>query len=173
MEPEVDEKTCSPWRTATYKLPGVGIVTQFVATPQINMTKGRPNVLFEQLQRADLNLRRFPFESHQSWWDLEFEFRFQLEVPEFLRRVLGRLIWATKKMQELNSINGEAKKLPNELLVLVYMDVTKVSRVAGKLSRIQVEDETRVYFGKPDPDADVPEGCLGYEWRTQMKTKMA
>lgn len=57
--PDIDDKTLFPYRKLTYRIPGVGSITHFVANRIINSRPDGPNDLFRQLQVADLGLRRY------------------------------------------------------------------------------------------------------------------
>lgn len=60
--PDIDDKTLFPYRKLTYRIPGVGSITHFVANRIINSRPDGPNDLFRQLQVADLGLRRYPLQ---------------------------------------------------------------------------------------------------------------
>ena len=60
--PEIDDITLYPYRKLTYNIPRVGSITHLVSNRAINSRVNGPDDLFDQLQQADLGLRRYPLQ---------------------------------------------------------------------------------------------------------------
>ncbi|RAL02207.1 uncharacterized protein BO80DRAFT_463876 [Aspergillus ibericus CBS 121593] len=139
MVPEIDDRTLHPYRKLTYRIPGVGNITHLVSNRAINTRPNGPDDLFEQLQGADLGLRRYPLQQSVVAGTLTAHFAVNYGMPykyvvsvaskgfnescDEILRALGRLTWATKQAV---TDAGDCFLPPNELLVLGYLEDMKI-----------------------------------------------
>ncbi|KAL4810841.1 hypothetical protein BDV18DRAFT_2688 [Aspergillus unguis] len=139
LAPEIDDHSFAPYRLLTYRLGDAGYVMHFVANRTINGTKGGPNDLFQELQTADLGLRRYPMSQSQVAGTLTAQFAVNYGLPykyvvsvasrgfneacDPILRALGRLTWATKSAV---SNVGLATRDPNELLLMGYFEGQRI-----------------------------------------------
>ncbi|KAJ5177083.1 uncharacterized protein N7482_002960 [Penicillium canariense] len=136
IQPSIDPKSCKPYETRTYVLPGVGSITHFVSNKGINERPGGPHDLFRNLQNVDLGLRRYPLSQAVVGGTLTGHFvgmpyKYVVSVdsrafsgaPPVILAALGRLSWATEKAV-INA--GDDYLPPNELLALGYFEGMKI-----------------------------------------------
>ncbi|GFF64652.1 hypothetical protein IFM60648_01339 [Aspergillus lentulus] len=137
--PDIDDETLFPYRKLTYRIPGVGSITHFVANRIINSRSGGPNDLFRQLQVADFGLRRYPLQQSVVAGTLTAHFAVNYgmpykyivsvgsrpfaDAPDEILQALGRLTWATERAV---AGSGDTFLPPNELLMLGYFEDMKI-----------------------------------------------
>ncbi|KAL4973844.1 hypothetical protein BDW66DRAFT_168322 [Aspergillus desertorum] len=139
IQPQIDDRSFAPYKLVTYKLGEAGYIMHFVSNETINGRPKGPNDLFEELQKANLGLQRYPLDQAQVAGTLTAHFVTNFGAPykyvvsvdsrgfseacDSVLRALGRLTWATKNAVE--SQGGTARN-PNELLMLGYFEDQKI-----------------------------------------------
>jgi hypothetical protein len=63
--PQIDDRSFAPYKLITYGLGASGYIMHFVSNEVINSRPRGPNELFEELQKANLGLRRYPLDQAQ------------------------------------------------------------------------------------------------------------
>ncbi|KAL6230477.1 hypothetical protein BDW75DRAFT_234370 [Aspergillus navahoensis] len=139
LQPQIDDRSFAPYKLLTYRLGAAGYIMHFVSNEVINGRPKGPNDLFEELQKANLGLQRYPLDQAQVAGTLTAHFVTNFGAPykyvvsvdsrgfseacDPVLRALGRLTWATKNAVE--SQGGTARD-PNELLLLGYFEDQKI-----------------------------------------------
>ncbi|CBF75024.1 predicted protein [Aspergillus nidulans FGSC A4] len=137
--PQIDDRSFAPYKLITYGLGASGYIMHFVSNEVINSRPRGPNELFEELQKANLGLRRYPLDQAQVAGTLTAHFVTNFGAPykyvvsvdsrgfseacDPVLRALGRLTWATK-----NAVRSQGGNTydPNELLLLGYFEEQKI-----------------------------------------------
>ncbi|KAL4820411.1 hypothetical protein BDW67DRAFT_172641 [Aspergillus spinulosporus] len=139
LPPQIDDRSFAPYKLLTYNLGDSGYIMHFISNEVINGRPRGPNELFEELQKANLGLRRYPLDQAQVAGTLTAHFVTNFGAPykyvvsvdsrgfseacDPVLRALGRLTWATKSA--VRSQSGNTRD-PNELLLLGYFEDQKI-----------------------------------------------
>ncbi|RDW93718.1 uncharacterized protein DSM5745_01040 [Aspergillus mulundensis] len=135
-----DDTSFPPYALVTYSLGDAGYILHFKSNSAINSRPKGPDGLFQELQEADLRLRRHPMSQAQVGGTLTSQFSTNFGCPykfvvcvesrgfdqacDPVLRALGRLRWATETA--VQSMGGTALE-PNELLLLGYFEDQRIS----------------------------------------------
>ncbi|KAL4911104.1 hypothetical protein BDW74DRAFT_184618 [Aspergillus multicolor] len=134
-----DDTSFAPYEMVTYNLGDAGYILHFKSNLAINSRPKGPDELFQELQAADLKLRRHPMGQAQVGGTLTSQFATNFGCPykfvvavesrsfdqacDSVLRALGRLRWATETAAQ--SQKGTALE-PNELLLLGYFEDQRI-----------------------------------------------